>query len=103
MLALVVVVDLVEAADELGDLVEAVHRHAHGGQHALAEAARAEHGPDPADQAASLERGQPVDDLVLGAAQLLGHGGEGALDQRQIALELVQQAALQGAQAELVG
>jgi hypothetical protein len=62
----------------------------------LADAVGPEHRADPADMAGGGQAGQAVDHLVLGKAQAGGQQGVGARGQWEIALEFIEQAAVDG-------
>jgi hypothetical protein len=94
VLALVVVVDLRKAADQLRHLRQAPRGHRHGRQRAGADAPRGEHGPDPADGARRSEPLQARDHLALPHPEPAADLGEGALAHGKPPLVLVEQAAV---------
>ena len=82
-------------ADDGGDLLDPRRGDRQRGQRRGARRVRTAGRADAADPAAVLQAFQPFQHIRLGGSQDLGHRGEGAGDQRQVALELVQQAGIE--------
>ena len=95
MLALVVVIDRVETVDDRRDCLEFVLGHRHRRQRACAETVGSEHGADAADCTLGLQALEGFEHRGLVDAEVPRDFGEGALDQWQTLLKLVQQASLE--------
>jgi hypothetical protein len=92
VLALVVVIDLGKAVDRLGDGGQLFRRHGHRRQRRGADALGREDGADAGNLAFAAQVFQPAQDGPFANAEARGQFGERRRTEREIALEVVEQA-----------
>jgi hypothetical protein len=95
MLALVVVVDLGKPRDELRDRIQALGRHLHGRERRSTDRVRPKDRADAADGTEAAQGRQRLEDLVALDSDPVRDEVIGLGYQRELALEIVQQAELE--------